>query len=392
MGLIPSQRAHLHVAAVSHPGMSGKSNEDRYGVSAFQVEDGFSTPALLAVLADGIGGHRAGEIAAEIAVEAISNFIAAGNASQPVKTLREAFVHAGRAISESAGAVQERRGMGTTCACVWIVGDQLYLAAVGDSRIYLVRGNQIQQLTRDHTWVQEAVSSGALDPDQARRHPNAHVIRRYLGSFRETLPDMRLYLRGNEDDNQALENQGVRLLPGDTLLLCSDGLTDLVNNAEILAALTHNQIEEALKRLMNLANQRGGHDNITIVSLRLPRAEPETQPLPLGKPKSKLLSSCITMALLLSVLAALAGSLYLSFTRSGELAPTPTQQASVTLNGARAASSTPLAPTFTPQAGLTSAAPGMSTSTPAAGGSTPSVPASQATLTPWPTNTPSGAL
>lgn len=387
MGLIPSERAHLHVAAISHPGMSGKGNEDRYGVSAYQVDDAPSTPSLLAVLADGIGGHRAGEVAAELAVEAISRYVASGNASQPTRTLREAFIQAGKVISESAGADQERRGMGTTCACVWVIGEQLYLAAVGDSRVYLVRGNQIQQLTRDHTWVQEAVSSGALDPNQARNHPNAHVIRRYLGSYQETVPDMRLYLRGNEDDRQALENQGVRLLPGDTLLLCSDGLTDLVDNDEILNALTHSQIDEALNRLVNLANQRGGHDNITIVSLRVPRLEPQTQPLPVRKPKRKLLPTCITVALLVSALAALFGGLYFTLERDTTSTPTFAPPALATLAETQAPSPSTQVPATTTVASPIAEIPASPKASPTVANTTPGVSFSPATLTAWPTNT-----
>jgi protein phosphatase len=161
--------------------------------------------------------------------------------------------------------------MGATVACCWIISRQLYLANVGDSRIYLLRGRYIYQLSNDHTWIQEAMDHGLLTPEQARAHPNAHVIRRYLGSKQPVVPDTRLRLSPGESDAQAEANQGFVLLPGDRLLLCSDGLTDLVSNDEIRYHLEGAPLEPALQALINLANGRGGHDNITLVALQVPR-------------------------------------------------------------------------------------------------------------------------
>ena len=145
--------------------------------------------------------------------------------------------------------------MGTTAVCAWIIGDRLYTAAAGDSRLYLLRSGALQRLTTDHTWVQEALDHGALSPEGARDHPNAHVIRRYLGAKHPLRADLRLRLHPDESDAQAEANQGLRLLPGDRLLLCSDGLTDLVEDAEILAALsTDSPTKEALHGLVALAN------------------------------------------------------------------------------------------------------------------------------------------
>ena len=115
--MIPAERAHLSVTAVSHPGMTGKNNEDRYAVSAYTTDGEHTIPALLAVVADGIGGHRAGEVAAEIAVETISTDVAKSDASQPLQTLRAAIVHAGQVIREMAAADPAQEGMGSTCAC-----------------------------------------------------------------------------------------------------------------------------------------------------------------------------------------------------------------------------------------------------------------------------------
>jgi PPM family protein phosphatase len=268
--VIPEERSHLQVAATTHPGMKGKNNEDRYGVSAYRLDSDKRLPSALAIVSDGIGGHRAGEVAAQLAVEVISTTVANSNASDPPAILRDAISKASQAIHQQSEGDPSKKGMGATCACAWVIGNRLYTASVGDSRIYLIRGETIKKLSIDHTWIQEAIEFGALTPEQARGHPNAHVIRRYLGSPQPVTPDMRLRLRPGETDEQAEGNQGFRLMQGDCLLLCSDGLTDLVDDAEILAALKTENLEVALQKLVDLANERGGHDNITIVAMQAP--------------------------------------------------------------------------------------------------------------------------
>ena len=265
--MIPVENAHLQVAARSHEGRSGKNNEDRFAVSAYKISEKDPTPSLLVVVSDGIGGHLAGEVAAEMAVEIISQAVASSDANHPVETLEAAIVQAGHAIRDQADSRQSQQGMGATCACAWVIGNRLYTASVGDSRIYLIRDGSIRQITTDHTWVQEAVEHGALTPEQARAHPNVHVIRRYLGGRQPVIPDVRLRLRPGESDLQAERNQGARLRPGDRLLVCTDGLTDLVDDGEILAALKAGSLEAAVQYLISLANYRGGHDNTTVVAL-----------------------------------------------------------------------------------------------------------------------------
>ncbi len=137
--MIPTAQAHVQVSAGTHPGLKGKQNEDRYGVSAYIINEHQPTPAILAIVTDGIGGHRAGEIAAEMAVENISRIIADSDASQPVEILRQAFSATSQAIYHKAESDPALHGMGTTCACCWIIGNRLYIASVGDSRIYLAR-------------------------------------------------------------------------------------------------------------------------------------------------------------------------------------------------------------------------------------------------------------
>lgn len=272
--MIRSTLAHLHVSALSHPGMSGKNNEDRYAVSSFQLSREDARPSVFAVVADGIGGHRAGEVAAELGVNYITMGVGESNAKKPVKILETAIQEASQAIAAHSAGKNEEEGMGSTCACAWVIENRLYTAYVGNSRIYLLRGRQIQRLTVDHTWVQEAYEKGIITAEQMRDHPNVHVIRRYLGGIKLPEVDFRLRIDDEESREESESNQGFHLEPGDTILLCTDGLTDLVWDDEILKTIrSKRDLKQAAELLVNLANQRGGHDNITVVLLAMPRLE-----------------------------------------------------------------------------------------------------------------------
>jgi PPM family protein phosphatase len=269
--MIRTTRAHLNVEAHTHPGMTGKNNEDRYAVASFVLDKNDKVPVLFAVLSDGIGGHRAGEVAAELAVNHMMQAIAESDGRHIRHTIEGAVTEASDAIAAHSASNQKLKGMGATCAAAWIIGDKLHTAYVGDSRIYLMRGGRVQQLTVDHTWVQEAIDKGVLTPETAREHPNVHVIRRYLGSPIPPEPDFRLKLFNDEGDQNAENNQGLQLLPNDILLLCSDGLTDLVWNDEILEVVrSKSNLKEAARALIELANSRGGHDNTTVILISVP--------------------------------------------------------------------------------------------------------------------------
>jgi len=277
--MIPVEHAHLNFAAATHPGMKGKTNEDRYSILSYRLSVDDHTPSVLALLADGIGGHRAGEVAAELAIEHINKYIAGNSYDQPEQILIHALTQANQIILNYARNNPSLMGMGTTCVCAWVIGDQLYAANVGDSRLYLQRGAKLIRLTTDHTWIQEALAQGILTPEQVRGHPNAHIIRRFLGSINAVDPDLRLRLNPSDNDAQAEANQGMRLLPGDRLVMCSDGLTDLVKDAEILNILRTRKLELGPAHLINLANQRGGHDNITVLAMEIPQPADITRPL-----------------------------------------------------------------------------------------------------------------
>jgi serine/threonine protein phosphatase PrpC len=268
--MIRTGNSYLEIAAATHPGMAGKSNEDRFAVSSYRVSETDATSSVFAIVSDGIGGHRAGELAAEMAVETISSMVAQSDARHPLAVLDHAIQVASDAIASKGKDDTQRLGMGTTCACAWVIGSRLFIASVGDSRVYLLRNGNLMQLTVDHTWVQEALEKGILGPDEVRKHPNVHVIRRYLGSSRPPQADTRLRLSKDESDTQARSHQGLPLLPGDLLLLCTDGLTDVVEDADFEPTVRGLDLQAAAQALVDLACSRGGNDNITVLLILAP--------------------------------------------------------------------------------------------------------------------------
>jgi PPM family protein phosphatase len=300
--MIQTETSLFKNAASSHPGMTGKQNEDRFLVTHFWTDDKKRSPSTLAVLCDGIGGHRAGEAAAEIGVRVITESVADGDPTRPLDTLEAAVNRANRAIYTASISDRGRLGMGATCACAWIIGDRLFTVNLGDSRIYLMRDEHIIQLTTDHTWIQEALDAGILTDPALEEHPNAHVIRRYLGSEKPPEPDFRLWVFEGEGDDDALANQGLRLMAADTLLLCSDGLTDLVSDEEIQEVVQSLPLDQAPERLISLANARGGHDNTTVILLRAPGSAGKTAKM--GS-KRRLLLGCLAALIFISLLIAL---------------------------------------------------------------------------------------
>ena len=374
-----SETSPYSVAALTHPGMTGKNNEDRFGVSAFMLDDKARTPVLLAVLADGIGGHRAGEVAAEIAVETLSRVVAESDAEQPREILQAAVLDASQEILAAAQEQEDRHGMGSTCACIWLIGNRLYTVTVGDSRIYLMHKGHVRQISTDHTWVQEALDYGLLQPEEAKNHPNAHVIRRYLGSVKPVVPDFRLRLEDGEKDEPAQQNQGLGLFVGDRILLCSDGLSDLVEQDEIAAVFVEHPQDEAVQILLDLANQRGGHDNITVISVEIPQ-----EAMPKKRRSRWLLWSLV-------VLIALAGLVWLLWQGWNRLVtqPLPPQASpTITLQQDMSQTST-LESGVKPYPVNTDAYPAVTPSRTPTSIQTLTTPVSPggATYTPWPTNT-----
>jgi protein phosphatase len=269
----PIQSPHLPIATLTHPGETGKNNEDALYAGSFEREtDGASS--VLAVVSDGIGGHLAGEVAARVTIETVVQTLQSTPGLDPIALLRYAILECGRAVSREARQNPEYSGMGATVAIAWVIGSRLFIAWVGDSRIYLRRRRSLLRLTTDHTWVQEALDHQIITLEEAHQHPHAHVLRRHIGGDMEPVPDLRLRLSADETDEQALAQQGLQLLPGDRVLLCTDGLTDLVKDHEIEEILRERTLQETVARLVDLARARGGHDNITTILLEIPPRKP----------------------------------------------------------------------------------------------------------------------
>jgi serine/threonine protein phosphatase PrpC len=255
------------VAGDSHVGQVRTNNEDRYAVARL---DCGGERSVLALVADGVGGHAAGEVASQTVVDEILRELRADPCANPVRLLPLATVRAGREVFARAQKDKALRGMATTLAAVWLVGRRLYSVTVGDSRIYMRRGGKTFQASIDHTWVQEAFEHGLLTREQGRIHPNAHVLRRHLGGEQDPEPDQRLHLSETDGVSGSAEHQGMTLEDGDAVVLCTDGLSDLVKEEEIGRALRHRRLDRSVQELIDLARKRGGHDNITVVAVRFP--------------------------------------------------------------------------------------------------------------------------
>ena len=212
-----------------------------------QNEDSLVVAPPLFVVADGMGGHEAGEVASEIAIEVIQE---AAPEHVDAEELGRAVELANRAIIDAALSGRGRPGMGTTCTAAMLEGNRLVIAQVGDSRAYLLHGGELTQLTRDHSLMANMIEAGQITPEEARLHPNRSVITRALGNDVDTVPD--LYEINVED--------------GDRLLLCSDGLTSMIEDQEVAELLSAQpDPQKCAIALVNAAIAAGGADNVTVI-------------------------------------------------------------------------------------------------------------------------------
>jgi serine/threonine protein phosphatase PrpC len=239
----------------THVGRIRKGNED-----AFLVDEARG----VFLVADGMGGHVAGEIASDIARRSVGGTLLEGvdrglAADDLAHSMVDSFRVADLAIAEHVAANPETEGMGTTVTALVICTDGTYrMGHIGDSRAYLLRDGQLAQISKDHTWVQREVDEGRLTPSAARKHPYSHILTRALGADPSDAPDL----------------QGGQLQAGDLLLLCSDGLTGMVTDRNLERILqTPATNEERIEEMIALANKRGGRDNITAVIIEMLPAE-----------------------------------------------------------------------------------------------------------------------
>ena len=257
----------------SNKGLVRANNEDRLALREFITGGNEPLPVLLAVLSDGVGGHRAGEVAAQIGVDTVMQAVAACESLEdPAGLLEAAIQDANRAVLTHSEENQEAKGMGATCVCVLLIGDCLFAANLGDSRAYLLQRDGMQQITHDHTWLEDNIEAGFPEMQNLRRNnPLAHVLNRYLGSPRSMEVDLRLRLKANESAVEMRENQGARLCSGDRILLCSDGLTDMLDNNRIRKLASIEPLADAVQSLVDSALAAGGHDNVSLILIQIPK-------------------------------------------------------------------------------------------------------------------------
>lgn len=226
-------------------GMVRDVNQDYVFASGAPVGN---LPNLL-VVADGMGGHRAGEYASRLAVEVLKEEVAAGREDTPEATLKTAITSANQRVFTTAAQDEKLSGMGTTLVVATVIGRTLYFANVGDSRLYLIN-HDIKQLSKDHSLVQEMVRLGGINHDEAKYHPDKNIITRAIGAKEKVEIDFFEY----------------RLRKGDMLLMCTDGLCNMVEDEEMLHIVKSSRdVVEAVERLIERANANGGNDNIGII-------------------------------------------------------------------------------------------------------------------------------
>jgi len=224
-------------------------------------EDSLLARSPLFVVADGMGGAQAGEVASRIAVESFQQGL--GEASHPELELAELARAANARIHELSHENAEQAGMGTTLTAVYVGEQEVAIAHVGDSRAYCLRDGQLLRLTDDHSLVDELLRQGRLTPEEAVEHPQRSVITRALGP----------------EGMVEVDTRSFRARAGDVYLLCSDGLTTMIGEEEIAATLlAHQRLRDAGEALIAAANQAGGRDNITVVLLRLEEVQPGAAP------------------------------------------------------------------------------------------------------------------
>lgn len=226
-------------------GSKRNNNQD----SIFMSNEPVGPLPNLYVVADGMGGHVAGDRASGMAIEILVRFIKESNLENPIAILKRAMIYANNEIYKAACEDSELNGMGTTMVVAVVIGSKLYVANVGDSRLYIIN-DEITQITMDHSLVEEMIRSGELERKKGRNHPKKNIITKAMGSKNEVIPDF------FEIDLQS----------EDKILLCSDGLSNMVEDDEIKDILMDNfALDDMTEALIDRANYYGGSDNISVV-------------------------------------------------------------------------------------------------------------------------------
>ncbi len=245
----------LEYDAFSDTGLQREHNEDACAIREPRSPEEEARLGWLLAVADGMGGHLAGEVASKLAIETLLERYGQQAGADPGAALQDAVARANRAVWEAGQSDASRVGMGTTLVAAVIRAGRVLVAHVGDSPAFLIRQGEVQRLTqRDHSWVAEAVERGYLLPEEAESHPYRHVLTRALGSYPDVAADL---------------SEERPLYPEDVVVLCSDGLLRHVRQQELPALVQGRSAHEAAHRLVALANERGGEDNTTVVICRV---------------------------------------------------------------------------------------------------------------------------
>ena len=242
----------IEAEVLSNVGCVRDHNEDC--VSVLHERNNSRGDRALVVVADGMGGHNAGEVASAAAVKTLEDSFAKMR-SEPAEHLKRAFLAANTSIHKQSLEDASMRGMGTTCTALLLQDGFGYSAHVGDSRLYLIRNGGIYQLSEDHSAVMELVTMGEITMEQARHHPDKNVITRSLG--------------GREQVEVSTWTEPMHLLAGDRFLLCSDGMYDYIEDEEICQVAALQSPQNACQQLVDIARERGGGDNISVAIAEL---------------------------------------------------------------------------------------------------------------------------
>lgn len=288
----------MKFASATHVGRVRQENED-YLIAKRPVF----------IVADGMGGHNAGEVASKLAADTALKVISSADGEDKLSTLKKAVEEANRKVIEKAYKIQAQNGMGTTFTGAYIDGLTAYFAHIGDSRAYLLRGSKLKQLTEDHSLVAEMVKQGKITNTEASQHPYRNVITRAIGS----------------DPNLQVDLFSYSLRPGDRLLITSDGLTGLVKDNEIKKLMANEKAKTACDQLVKAANNKGGPDNISVILVEIEENESRQKLKIKSKKMSKfrmwwlILGAAIVLLTAMSLYYANANSYYLT-TYKGKVA------------------------------------------------------------------------
>ena len=271
----------IHFFAKTDVGKIRSANEDYF------LSEKVSANEFIFIVADGMGGHQAGDVASKLASDSFSDFYKNSRKKNMaiLESMEMAIRNANAMVFEKAATDIKKRGMGTTFSAMIVTDMKAYIAHVGDSRIYLIRKNKLKKLTTDHSFVEKLVEEGRISPEEARDHPQKNVLYMSLGARENLAPEI--------IDALPLED-------GDALVMCSDGLSNMVSDEKLSEIVMENYPEDAANALVKLANSNGGADNITLQIVRIGTLQmlEKTKPIPVARSRRKLFGAIALMIML----------------------------------------------------------------------------------------------